>query len=138
MNNKGFTLIELLAVIVIITIIALISTPIILGVIEKVELSSIESSALGYINAVENQIVVNQLDTSKQPIVDGTNYILDLNNNGVSVKGNEPSDNSWVYIKYGQVTDCSLKINDYTINCVNTEKKVRARKGDNLNDAPII
>ena len=78
MNNKGFTLIELLAVIVIITIIALISTPIILGVIEKVELSSIESSALGYINAVENQIVVNQLDTSKQPIVDGPvlNFLL--------------------------------------------------------------
>lgn len=33
MNNKGFTLIELLAVIVILAIIALIATPIILGII---------------------------------------------------------------------------------------------------------
>ena len=33
-NNKGFTLIELLAVIVILAIIALIATPMILGVID--------------------------------------------------------------------------------------------------------
>ena len=35
MNKKGFTLIELLAVIVILAIIALITAPIILGVIEN-------------------------------------------------------------------------------------------------------
>jgi len=35
MKKKGFTLIELLAVIVILAIIALIATPIILGVIDK-------------------------------------------------------------------------------------------------------
>ena len=35
MNKKGFTLIELLAVIVILAIIALIATPIILGMIDS-------------------------------------------------------------------------------------------------------
>ena len=35
MKKKGFTLVELLAVIVILAIIAVIATPIILGVIEK-------------------------------------------------------------------------------------------------------
>jgi len=37
MKNKGFTLIELLAVIVILAIIALIATPIVLGIIEDVK-----------------------------------------------------------------------------------------------------
>ena len=36
MNKKGFTLIELLAVIVILAIIALIATPIILGIINDI------------------------------------------------------------------------------------------------------
>ena len=40
MNKKGFTLIELLAVIVILAIIALIATPIILGVIDNARKNS--------------------------------------------------------------------------------------------------
>ena len=42
MKKKGFTLVELLAVIVILAIIALISTPIILGVIEKTRIGAAE------------------------------------------------------------------------------------------------
>ena len=61
-NNKGFTLIELLAVIVILAIIALIATPTILGVIEKARKGAAESSALGYIDAVEKQIAIDMLD----------------------------------------------------------------------------
>ena len=45
MKNKGFTLIELLAVIVILAIIALIATPIILGIINDARLSSAERGA---------------------------------------------------------------------------------------------
>lgn len=45
MKNKGFTLIELLAVIVILAIIALIATPIILGIIEDARTSAKERSA---------------------------------------------------------------------------------------------
>ena len=37
MRKKGFTLIELLAVIVILAVIALIATPIILNIIEKIK-----------------------------------------------------------------------------------------------------
>ena len=53
MKNKGFTLIELLAVIVILAIIALIATPMILGVIDTAKRGSAESSALGYVESVE-------------------------------------------------------------------------------------
>ena len=52
-NKKGFTLIELLAVIVILAIIALISTPIILGIIDSSKKSALRSSAYGLIDAAE-------------------------------------------------------------------------------------
>ena len=45
MRNKGFTLIELLAVIVILVIIALIATPIVLGIINDSRKSAAERSA---------------------------------------------------------------------------------------------
>ena len=45
MKNKGFTLIELLAVIVILAIIALIATPIILGIINDARTEAKERSA---------------------------------------------------------------------------------------------
>ena len=51
-NSKGFTLIELLAVIVILAIIALITTPIILNVIEDARVNAAEDKAWGTIDAV--------------------------------------------------------------------------------------
>lgn len=53
MKNKGFTLIELLAVIVILAIIALIATPIILGIINDARKGSAEESAKLIIGNVE-------------------------------------------------------------------------------------
>ena len=51
MKRKGFTLIELLAVVMVLAIIALISTPMILKVIEKAEKGSFEDSAYGVLDA---------------------------------------------------------------------------------------
>ena len=51
-NSKGFTLIELLAVIVILAIIALITTPVILNVIEDARKNSAVDKAWGTIDAV--------------------------------------------------------------------------------------
>jgi len=53
MKNKGFTLIELLAVIVILAIIALIATPIILGIIDDARKSSSERGAELVISSVD-------------------------------------------------------------------------------------
>ena len=52
-NNKGFTLIELLAVIVILAIIALITAPIILNVIENARVEAAKDKAWGTIDAVK-------------------------------------------------------------------------------------
>ena len=51
-NSKGFTLIELLAVIVILAIIALITTPVILNVIENARQNAAVDKAWGTIDAV--------------------------------------------------------------------------------------
>ena len=54
--SKGFTLIELLAVIVILAIIALISTPIVLDIIENTKVTSQKRSIEMYVAAVENAV----------------------------------------------------------------------------------
>ena len=65
MKKNGFTLIELLAVIVILAIIALIATPIILGIINTAREESNKRSIELYASAVKNGIALSQLSTGK-------------------------------------------------------------------------
>ena len=60
-ERKGFTLIELLAVIVILAIIALIATPIIMGVIEDARKGAHKDAALGFGKAVETAIATQMI-----------------------------------------------------------------------------
>ena len=69
--KKGFTLIELLAVIVILAIIALIATPIILGIINDAREESNERSVELYASAVRNGIASYQLREGKE-VLPGT------------------------------------------------------------------
>lgn len=126
-KQKGFTLIELLAVIVILAIIALIATPIILNVIETAKKGAAESSALGYIDAVEKQVMINQLDSSKTQIVDG---VYDAPMSGVVVKGSAPT-TGWIVLEKGEVTNYSLVINEYVIT-----KGEKTTKGDAATTKP--
>ena len=64
--KKGFTLIELLAVIVILAIIALIATPIILGIINDAKRESQDRSVELYASAVKNGIAAYQLREMKE------------------------------------------------------------------------
>ena len=61
MKNNGFTLIELLAVIVILSIISLIATPIILNIIKDSKNSSDEQTVELYLDTVKTAIVRKQL-----------------------------------------------------------------------------
>src|SRR5574344_3110797 len=96
-SNKGFTLIELLAVIVILAIIALIATPIILDVIDTAKKGAKESSALGYIDAVEKQVMINEVDSGIY-IPAGNYTVSTLTSLGVEVKGEKPTDASTLTI----------------------------------------
>jgi type IV pilus assembly protein PilA len=130
MKQQGFTLIELLAVIVILAIIVLIATPTILGVIEKSKKGASEQSALGYIDAVEKQIIVNELDSSSKDIEDGYYSISELTDLGVSVKGTLPDDGI-ITISGGKVTDYVLGIGNYVVINGETTKVSNTKKYEN-------
>jgi type IV pilus assembly protein PilA len=63
-KNKGFTLVELLAVIVILAVIALISTPVVLNMIESSRQGAAESSMLSYVDATEKAILTQLITNS--------------------------------------------------------------------------
>ena len=130
MKRKGFTLIELLAVIVVLAIIALIATPTILGVIEKARRGAAEQSALGYIDAVEMQVSLNSLDLEKEDIKDGVYTVSQLKKLEVSIKGQSPSDESWIKIKNGRAVAYSLKFGRYTITLDENNNKVIEKDGE--------
>ena len=133
--KKGFTLIELLAVIVILAVISLIATPMILGVIETSKESSAKVSAYGYIDAVETQVAINELDANKTNIEDGVYEVEELKNTyGLVVKGELPTSNSWVKIEKGQVVDYSLKIGEYVVNY--SESGATTTKGEEITTKP--
>ena len=132
MKKKGFTLIELLAVIVILAIVAIIATPMILNVINKAKLGAAKSSALGYLDAVEKQIAVNQVE-SKNEISDGVYEIAELTSKGVKVKGTTPSE-GWIVIEKERVSNYSLKINGYIINYDGGKNTIDT--GDKVLDKP--
>ena len=126
MKEKGFTLIELLAVIVILAIIALIATPMILGVIEDTKLKAAEQSVNGYIDAVEKQIIINQVSNTNL-INDGV-YNLPMEN--IEVKGSKPT-SGWLVIQNGEVTNYSIVMNGYVIT-----KGSKTVKGNTAVDQP--
>ena len=122
-SNKGFTLIELLVVIVILAIIALIATPIILDVIDTAKKGAAESSALGYIDAVEKQVMLAEVDTASTKIPMGTYAVSSLATLGVDVKGDQPQGAKTTDTKDGIVTindkgavsAAWLEIGDYNV-----------------------
>ena len=131
-SNKGFTLIELLAVIVILAVIALIATPMILNVVETAREGAAKSSVLGYVDAVEKQIMINQVDNEEgNEIADGT-YTIEANGAikstatgataiPVDVKGEAPKlpENGTMTITNGEITATTFEMGKYTIDYAN-------------------
>ena len=116
--KKGFTLIELLAVIVILAIITLIAVPMILGVVETAKIGAAESSATGYVKAVEHSFINNLFIGGSY---DGEYDVID-NELGVKIKGTGPSKGFFVVenneVKYGEFC-----INGYGIKYENSISK---------------
>ena len=66
MNKKGFTLVELLAVIVILGLVATITSPILIGLIGDSRESAFKSSLTGVKKAIENDYSDNGFDTKRK------------------------------------------------------------------------
>ena len=129
-NKKhGFTLIELLAVIVILSVIALITTPLILNVINDAKKGAAVDSAYEYLKAVEYSSSISQI-TSNSGLSDGIYKVSDLADK-VNVKGTKPTYGT-ITIEKGAAINASLCINGYIVsydghkaeslsNCTETE-----------------
>ena len=66
MKKNGFSLVELLAVIVILGVIAVITSPVIMGVIEDSRQSAFKSSLNGVKKAIENDYSDHNFDTNRK------------------------------------------------------------------------
>ena len=98
MKEKGFTLIELLAVIVILAIIALIATPIILGIINDAKKESDKRSIELYGKSIENQIARQQLNGSEVGNLDSVLGKVDYDGSRVECETTKLNSNGTVYL----------------------------------------
>ena len=102
-NSKGFTLIELLAVIVILAVIALIATPLIMGVIDDARKGSAKNGAYGYVKAFENTVATEMIkDTKISPDATQTTVgkvVFDKRNNDGSTTEGTPANGKPINFK---------------------------------------
>ena len=125
----GFTLIELLAVIIVLTIIALIATPIIFNVIENAKIKSLENSCYGVIDAVRTKYAEGLLNSEDRTVK------LSGDVKDITVSGEQPIEGTWEIdnssdsnnrgIKIKDVKFASMK--DYTCTNVNSDGTINSK-----------
>lgn len=132
-QKNGFTLIELLAVIVILAVIALIATPMILGVIDSAKKGAAESSVYGYISSVENSTLKDMIDSQgSTTLKDGTYKVgakgatvvcdTTVANNtctgvtiNVTFKGDAPAEGGKIVVTNGKISNATLTVNNIAV-----------------------
>jgi len=139
-NRKGFTLIELLAIIVILTLIAVIITPIILGIIEDSKISAATDSAYGYKEAV-GKYYASMLSQNHDFMLDGE---YTIGNNGsisdgestynILVSGTIPN-SGYLNISKGTVVSGCIQINEFAVTI--EDKKVSSTTKGNCVEVPV-
>ncbi|MDD3453148.1 MAG: prepilin-type N-terminal cleavage/methylation domain-containing protein [Bacilli bacterium] len=136
--KKGFTLIELLAVIVILAIIALIATPMILGIITKAKRGAAEASAYNYIETVETKTVFNEIQKNPS-ILKGTYNVDELKDTyKVTIKGTYPTLGTVTISEKGTVTNATLCINNYEISYDGKKANVEADNCNNVSNETTV
>ena len=140
MKKKGFTLIELLAVIVVLTIIALIATPIVMNTIKKAKQGAAERSADSYVKQVEVAVTASRLDGNEvsdgeyEISSDGNLAIPTLPSSKLTIEmnGTKPTSGT-IKITNGSVdqTSSSMTIGDYTVSYNSTKKTYEATEKGN-------
>ena len=126
--KKGFTLIELLAVIIILTVTAVIAVPTFTKIIEKTKKEAIKSSALTYMNAVEDYSVIGELKDSDIVLQSNQKYNCVVNtiieeknilplNEIINIKGYKPTGrNDYLELgSKGEVVSGELNIGGYLV-----------------------
>ncbi len=103
--KKGFTLIELLAVIVILAIIALIASPIVVGLIEDSARQAAERSTEAVVSAAKTNYALHQMDATEYSLeTDATAFDMD----------NKPTGGTVSYDAQNNVVLTDVIFGDYT------------------------
>ena len=136
--KKGFTLVELLAVIVILALIALITIPVILNVVEKSKVKTYQRSIDSYGRAVEKGIAEYMMDnennTSKKLTYDDIKNYIKYEGNKVECKVNIYSDKS-IYLENCKVNGEEIT---YTYGTYQKIKYAKLVQDNNNNGKPDI
>ena len=120
--KKGFTLVELLAVIVILAIIALITVPLIINIVESSRKGAARSSAYGYMEGV-NIFYSKELLKGSNFTLNGTLNVDEngyLEDNKIEVEGTMAKGGHLTY-NNGKVSEGCLTINEYKVSIENDE-----------------
>lgn len=134
MNKKGFTLIELLAVIVILAIIALIATPIILGIINDAKSNAKDRSAENVYTGVEYGYVKTMYKGNYNPTLEDIkdNVAASIDNlaktDGVTIEGDA------MKIKTADGVTCTVTAvtGGFQVTCDNPGKFERTMNADSV------
>ena len=118
--KKGFTLIELLAVIVILAVIALIATPIILGIIEDTRKSSKDESVKLYLDTLKKSIAI-ELTTNPSKDIKLVKCVIQsdgstiCNNSKINIEiDNNPLIGGNIILDNGKITSATgFKLKNY-------------------------
>ena len=105
MKKKGFTSIELFVVIIILTVIALITTPLIMNKINDAKKKSLKNTADEIVNAMESKSKSARLDGNS------TAFIVDLTGTDLDYKGSKPKKG---YAAINVSGNIALEMNDGT------------------------
>ena len=127
MKRKGFTLIELLAVIVVLAVIAIITTPVILGVIEKSKKESYRNSIYGIMESANIYLANHLTNIGKTKEIAFTcNGINCSNEEGESLdfKGTVPKSGTFYLNGAGEVTVESVYNGKYYANTVDDKVEI--------------
>ena len=144
MKNKGFTLIELLAVIVILAIIALIATPIILGIINDSKKQSSMRSAELYLKSAELAIarknLTEELGNTECTVQQSGNLVCTgvTGEVQVDVDGTRPEAGSKITFTNGKITNLSsYKVENTKYKLENGSLKVDDGAGEEANSTTM-
>ena len=140
-NKKGFTLIELLAIIVILAIIAVITTPIILNIIENSKKGAAQNSALGYKDAIQKYYASKLLEDNTFKLQGD----FDINNLGeltneleeyqIAFSGTTPS-GGYATVENGKLISGCVQINEYAVRF--EDGKISETKKESCTPTPVI
>ena len=130
-EKKGFTLVELLAVIIILGILALITTPLVLNTIESTRLGAAKTGATNYVTILEDELVKQQvlhpeeeIGSGKYEVLKDGKYKVGEEVKTLQVKGELPSEGTICVDDNGNVDKYSVVIGSYVVSNITGEQEI--------------